>query len=46
MQAGELIHVGPGLEVASKRILDGPPAKPLTLADLTGRARASQSKTP
>jgi glutamine amidotransferase len=46
LQAGELIHVGPGLEVASKRILDGPPAKPLTLADLTGRARASQSKTP
>lgn len=46
LEPGELIRVGPRLEVHSQRILEGPPAKPLTLADLTGRARASQSKTP
>jgi predicted glutamine amidotransferase len=46
LDSGELIHVGPGLEVSSQRILQGPPAKPLTLAELPGRARASQAKTP
>jgi predicted glutamine amidotransferase len=46
LESGELIHVGPGLEVNSQRILEGPPAKPLTLAELTGRARASQAKAP
>jgi glutamine amidotransferase len=44
LTAGELLHVGPGLEVSSSRILDGPPAKPLTLADLSGSARDSQAK--
>jgi glutamine amidotransferase len=44
LEPGELIHVGPRLEVHSQRILEGPPARPLTLADLTGHARASQSK--
>jgi len=46
LESGELLHVGPQLEVGSSRILDGPPAKPLTLADLSGRARASQAKQP
>jgi len=44
LDAGELIHVGPQLELDSRRILDGPPAKPLTLAELTGRAQASQAR--
>ena len=46
LESGELVHVGPQLEVDSQRILEGPPAKPLTLADLTGHARASQAKAP
>ncbi len=44
LEPGELVHVSPQLEVRSQRILDGPPAKPLTLADLTGQARASQAR--
>jgi glutamine amidotransferase len=43
LEPGELIHIGPRLEVDSQRILTGPPARPLTLADLKGPARASQS---
>lgn len=39
---GELLHVRPGLEVERNRILDGPPAQLLTLADLDPRAAASQ----
>jgi len=46
LEAGELLHVGPQLEVSSRRILEGPPAKPLTLATLSDRARASQAKCP
>jgi glutamine amidotransferase len=43
---GELLHVTPGLEVRSRAILDGPPSRPLTLADLEPRARASQAAAP
>jgi predicted glutamine amidotransferase len=43
---GELLHVAPTLEVSSRGILDGPPSRPLTLADLEPRARASQAAAP
>lgn len=39
---GQLIHVGPDLAVDRRQILDGPPARPLTLAELDPRAAASQ----
>ncbi len=45
LDPGELIHVGPELEVGSQRILTGPPAKALSLDQLTGHARQSQAKT-
>jgi len=44
LESGELLHVGPQLEVGSRRILEGPPAKQLSLADLGAQARASQAK--
>jgi glutamine amidotransferase len=40
---GELLQVTPTLEVSSRRILDGPPARLLTHEDLAPRARASQA---
>jgi predicted glutamine amidotransferase len=43
LASGELLHVDGELRVRSTRILDGPPAHPLTLADLGLRARASQA---
>jgi glutamine amidotransferase len=43
LQSGELLHVSGTLQVSSRRILEGPPAKPLSLSDLSGRARASQA---
>lgn len=43
---GELLHVGPRLEVSRTMILDRPPAHPLTLDDLTGRAAAAQAPSP
>jgi predicted glutamine amidotransferase len=42
LQSGELLHVGPDLSVQRHRILDAPPAHPLTLQDLGARAAASQ----
>ncbi len=42
LSSGELLHVGPGLETTSTVIRDTPPARPLTLEDLEGRARTSQ----
>lgn len=45
VQSGELLHVAPDLKVARRQILSGPPAHPLTLANLGERARASQSAT-
>ena len=44
LESGELLHVGPKLGVSSRRILDAPPARLLTLEQLGARARASQSK--
>jgi len=41
---GELVSVAPTLEVRSRSILDSPPARPLSLADLGARARRSQAK--
>jgi predicted glutamine amidotransferase len=46
LQAGELVHVSGALTVSSRVILEAPPAHPLTLADLSEQARASQAKTP
>ena len=43
---GELVHVTPSLAVRSRVLLDGPPARALTLADLDPRGRASQAATP
>jgi glutamine amidotransferase len=38
---GELVHIGPELEVHREIILDEPPSKPLSL---TGRAADSQAQ--
>ena len=46
LRSGELLHVGPGLEVTVTSVIDGPPAHPLSLADLTGRAASSQADPP
>ncbi len=41
---GELVEVTPALRVSFQHILDSPPARPLSLADLGARARRSQTK--
>jgi predicted glutamine amidotransferase len=46
VNSGELVHVGPTLEVCSHTILDAPPSRLLTLEDLSAQARASQAKIP
>jgi predicted glutamine amidotransferase len=46
LESGELLHVGPDLAVERQIVLPGPPAKPLTLADLDPRAAASQQHAP
>ncbi len=43
LESGELIHVTNKLEVRHRKIIDRPPAHPLSLADLGSGARASQS---
>jgi predicted glutamine amidotransferase len=43
MESGELLHVDADLRVTRRRVLDSPPAHPLTLADLGERAAASQA---
>jgi glutamine amidotransferase len=43
LASGELLRVTPTLEVSSRRVLAGPPARLLTLEDLEPAARASQS---
>ncbi|MDQ2895880.1 MAG: class II glutamine amidotransferase, partial [Actinomycetota bacterium] len=43
---GELLHVSPDLTVDHAQILDGPPARRLTLAELDPRAAASQGAPP
>jgi glutamine amidotransferase len=40
---GELVHVTADLRVATRKVLDGPPAKMLTLADLEPHAAAAQA---
>jgi glutamine amidotransferase len=42
LTSGELLHVAADLTVSSRRIIDRPPAHPLTLADLGQQAAASQ----
>jgi predicted glutamine amidotransferase len=42
LASGELLHVDAGLRCESRQIIDGPPAHPLTLAELEGRAAAAQ----
>jgi glutamine amidotransferase len=43
VEPGELVHVGPGLDVTTELLFEGPPAHQLTLEDLSGRAAASQA---
>ena len=43
LDSGELLHVDADLSVTRQRVLDGPPAHPLTLQDLGDAAAASQS---
>jgi predicted glutamine amidotransferase len=45
LRPGELLHVTERLETHSTIIRERPPARLLTLADLEGRARSSQSST-
>jgi predicted glutamine amidotransferase len=45
LHSGELVRVSADLEVRSKIVLDSPPAHPLALDGLSGRARESQ-RTP
>jgi predicted glutamine amidotransferase len=42
LASGELLHVGPNLEVERAVIIDGPPVHQLSLADLDSRAAESQ----
>jgi predicted glutamine amidotransferase len=46
LDPGELIQVGPTLRVESSIVIDGRPARPLTLADLHPRAAAAQAPPP
>jgi predicted glutamine amidotransferase len=46
LEPGELVHVGPTLNVDSTIALDGPPKHQLTLADLEPRAAAAQAPPP
>jgi glutamine amidotransferase len=46
LSSGELVHVGAHLDVRSESVIDGPPARPLTLTDLGPRAAASQHPAP
>jgi len=45
LESGELVHVAPDLHVTITRPLDRAPAHRLTLADLEGKAAASQAPT-
>ena len=44
LASGELLHVAGQLQTSSSVILEGPPARALTLADLSAQARRSQAK--
>ncbi len=43
IRPGELVEVKPTLETVTRMLIDAPPAHPISLADLAGGARASQS---
>jgi predicted glutamine amidotransferase len=43
LQSGELVHVGPKLDVTITKAIDHPPSHQLTLADLEPEAAASQA---
>jgi predicted glutamine amidotransferase len=43
LESGELLHVDEDLKATIKRVIDGPPAHQLTLADLDEKAAASQA---
>ena len=43
LESGELLHVDADLQVTRAVILPDPPAHPLTLEDLEGRAAVSQA---
>jgi len=43
LASGELLHITPTLQVSSRRILDHPPARLLTLDELSPTAQASQA---
>ena len=42
LNSGELVHVGPTIELESRTLIESGPAHPLRLEDLTGHARRSQ----
>jgi glutamine amidotransferase len=42
LRSGELLHVEADLRTTVERVIDGPPAHPLTLADLDRQAAESQ----
>ena len=46
LASGELLHVGPRLEVTSTIAVDRPPSHPLTLDDLEPHAAAAQTPPP
>ena len=46
LRPGELLHVDGALNASSRIAVDGPPAHPLSLADLDPRAAASQQARP
>jgi predicted glutamine amidotransferase len=46
LQSGQLLHVDGDLKTTVTQVIDKPPARMLTLADLDPRAAASQSPTP
>jgi predicted glutamine amidotransferase len=43
LESGELLHIDSALHVSSERILERPPARALTLEDLSPKAKASQA---
>jgi hypothetical protein len=43
LASGELLHITPTLAVRTRRILDRPPARLLTLDELSPAAQASQA---
>jgi predicted glutamine amidotransferase len=46
LESGDLVHIDSALNVRTHAILTGPPAHPLTIADLSPHAKASQAATP